>query len=173
MPYDSWRGTVGIIKPTLRPGSIEELARILPDGIGMALTHIDITTGSQTEFESVIPHYEERVVRLAKAEVDVISPRRRRRLFFLLGDMKASRSCCAAGKSMGMAARYSPTERRQVNALNAFKAKSFVGASYFPDKEINKGFARYFQGAELRRKVREMQGMEIAFDKGFRRALEP
>ena len=47
MPYDSWRGTVGIIKPTLRPGSIEEFARILPDGIGMALTHIDITTGTQ------------------------------------------------------------------------------------------------------------------------------
>ena len=160
MAYDSWRGTVGIIKPTLRPGSIEELARILPDGIGMALTHIDITTGTQTEFESVIPHYEERVARLAKAECDIIHPAGAPP-FFLLGYEGEVKLLRQWEEKYGRPVFSNGTT--QVNALNAFKAKSFVGASYFPDKEINKGFARYFQGAGF--DVREMQGMEIAFDK--------
>src|SRR5947199_250320 len=34
MTFTSWRGSVGVIKPTMRPGSLEELIRLLPDGIG-------------------------------------------------------------------------------------------------------------------------------------------
>ena len=32
MAFENWRGSVGIIKPTLRPGSMEDLIRLLPDG---------------------------------------------------------------------------------------------------------------------------------------------
>jgi len=34
MPYDCWRGMVGIIKPTKGSGSLVELIEVLPDGIG-------------------------------------------------------------------------------------------------------------------------------------------
>ena len=30
-----WRGVVGVIKPTYRPGSLEEFIRLLPEGIGV------------------------------------------------------------------------------------------------------------------------------------------
>jgi maleate isomerase len=159
MAFDSWRGTVGIIKPTLRPGSIEELARILPEGIGMVLTNINIRTGTQAEFEQVIPHYEERVAELARAEVDIIHPAGAPP-FFLLGYEGEQKLLRRWQETYGRPVFTNGTT--QVNALNAFKAKSFVGASYFPG-DINKAYARYFQEAGF--DVRDMQGMDVAFDR--------
>jgi hypothetical protein len=34
MAFGSWRGTVGIVRPTLRTGGFEDLIRMLPEGIG-------------------------------------------------------------------------------------------------------------------------------------------
>ena len=36
MVFTSWRGVVGVVKPTHRPGSLEEFIRLLPEGIGVA-----------------------------------------------------------------------------------------------------------------------------------------
>jgi maleate isomerase len=49
-----------------------------------------------------------------------------------------------------------------VRALKAVKAKSFVGATYFPDK-LNAIFARYFTDAGF--KVRAMAGIDVPFNK--------
>ena len=35
MAYDCWRGMVGIVKPTKGSGSLVELIKLLPDGIGV------------------------------------------------------------------------------------------------------------------------------------------
>ena len=35
MVFTSWRGVVGCVKPTHRPGSLEEFIRLLPEGIGV------------------------------------------------------------------------------------------------------------------------------------------
>ena len=35
MPFSSWRGIVGMINPTMRPGVTEEVIRLLPPGIGL------------------------------------------------------------------------------------------------------------------------------------------
>jgi hypothetical protein len=35
MAFTSWRGVLGCVKPTMRPGGLEELIRILPEGIGV------------------------------------------------------------------------------------------------------------------------------------------
>jgi hypothetical protein len=43
--FESWRGIVGDIKPTHRPGSLEEFIRLLPEGIGV----IPLTVGSGPE----------------------------------------------------------------------------------------------------------------------------
>ena len=32
MAFMSWRGVVGVVKPTHRPGSLEEFIRLLPEG---------------------------------------------------------------------------------------------------------------------------------------------
>ena len=33
--FESWRGVGGDIKPTHRPGSLEEFIKLLPEGIGV------------------------------------------------------------------------------------------------------------------------------------------
>ncbi len=35
MAFTMWRGVVGLVRPTRRPGAIEELIRMLPEGIGV------------------------------------------------------------------------------------------------------------------------------------------
>ena len=54
MAFTSWRGVVGNIKPTMRPGSIEELCRILPEGVGIIPLFLDIQRGVREEFTDVI-----------------------------------------------------------------------------------------------------------------------
>jgi maleate isomerase len=158
MAFDSWRGTVGIIKPTLRPGSIEDLIRILPDGIGVVVTHIDIRTGTRDEFAQVIPHYEARVAELAEADVEIIHPAGAPP-FFLLG-YQGERELLARWEAKYKKPVFT-NGTTQINALHAFGAKSFVGVSYFPG-EINKTYANYFIEAGF--DVREMEGMNVAFD---------
>jgi UDP-N-acetylglucosamine:LPS N-acetylglucosamine transferase len=53
---------------------MEDLIRILPEGIGVVITNINITTGKESEFRQQIPFYEERVAELAAAEVELIHP---------------------------------------------------------------------------------------------------
>ena len=47
MAFSSWRGTVGIVKPTLRPGGLEELIRMLPEGIGVVPMSNNIRKGTR------------------------------------------------------------------------------------------------------------------------------
>jgi maleate isomerase len=159
MSFDSWRGTVGIVKPTLRPGSIEDLIRILPEGIGVVLTNIDIRTGTRSEFEQVIPHYEAKVAELAEAGVDIIHPAGAPPFFLLgyKGETELLRSWEAKYKKPVFT-----NGTTQINALRAFGAKSFVGASYFPG-DINRTYANYFREAGV--DVREMEGMNVPFDR--------
>jgi maleate isomerase len=46
MAFTSWRGVVGCIKPTLRPGGLEELIRMLPEGIGVLPLFLNISHGT-------------------------------------------------------------------------------------------------------------------------------
>ncbi len=55
MPYTSWRGTVGVVKPTMRPGSLEEMIRLLPEGIGVIPLFLGIQRGTEDEFRDVMP----------------------------------------------------------------------------------------------------------------------
>ena len=64
MAFTSWRGVVGNIKPTMRPGSIEELCRILPEGVGIIPLFLDIKKGERRELTDVIPQYEPLIKRL-------------------------------------------------------------------------------------------------------------
>ena len=74
MAYTSWRGIVGVIKPTKRPGSLEEFIRMLPDGIGVIPLFLGIQRGTQDEFSHVMEAYEEKILELAELKVDLIHP---------------------------------------------------------------------------------------------------
>src|ERR1044071_9110959 len=74
MSYTSWRGTVGLIKPTHRPGSLEEFIRLLPEGIGVLPTYVGFKRGDTDEFREALASYEERVGGRAELGGDLIHP---------------------------------------------------------------------------------------------------
>lgn len=154
-----WRGTVGLIKPNFRPGSTEDLIRLLPQGIGVIPLHINLNKGTRTQFEGSLPAYEEKVAELVEHGADIIHPAGSPPFQILgyKGELALMRQWERKYKrpifTNGMT---------QVNALNALKAKRIVGASYFP-AEMNKSFGKYFEQAGF--DVLEMEGMDIEFDK--------
>ena len=74
MHYSMWRGVAGLVKPTRRPGSLETLIRLLPEGIGVVPLLLNVRAGSHAEFSSAIPHYEKYVAELAEQGMDMIHP---------------------------------------------------------------------------------------------------
>jgi hypothetical protein len=70
----SWRGVVGCIKPTLRPGSLEDLIRMLPPGIGVIPAYLEFHEGTADEFRQGVGEYEKYVAFLAKNNCDIIHP---------------------------------------------------------------------------------------------------
>ncbi len=74
MSYTSWRGVVGLIKPGYRPGSLEEIIRLLPEGIGVIPLYLDegIKEGTQKELLDAMEPIKEKVAKLAALKVDLI-----------------------------------------------------------------------------------------------------
>ena len=64
--FESWRGVVGDIKPTHRPGSLEEFIKLLPDGIGVIPLTVGISSGTEQEFYEVLTDYQQKAAQLAK-----------------------------------------------------------------------------------------------------------
>jgi maleate isomerase len=158
MAFQSWRGDIATISPTQRPGNIEEFIRLLPEGIGVMTAHLNIHRGTTEEFKSQVDAYEEKIAELAPRQPNVIFPAGAPPFMVhgLKGEAKIvdrwerkyKVDICTSG-------------RFQINALKALGIKSFVGASYFPEKQ-NAIFARYFTEAGF--KVKAMDGVEVAFD---------
>jgi maleate isomerase len=159
MPFTSWRGTVGLIKPTMRPGNLEELIRMLPPGINVIPLFNDIREGSLKEFRDVLGGYEARVEILAQAGIDLIHPAGAPPFMVLgyAGETELVREWEARYKvsifTSGM---------NHVAALRAVGAKRFVGVSYFRG-DINASYAAYFTAAGF--DVLAMAGMDVDFDK--------
>ena len=74
MLIHSWRGVVGVVKPTYRPGSLEEFIRLLPEGIGVVPMYLGIKSGTEAEFMAAMDPIKAKVAELAKLGVDIIHP---------------------------------------------------------------------------------------------------
>src|ERR1700730_2626486 len=72
MAFKSWRGVVGLIKPTMRPGGLEELIRMLPEGIGVIPLFLEISEGTTEEFKRVVTGFEPLIAKLANEGCDII-----------------------------------------------------------------------------------------------------
>ena len=158
MAFTSWRGVLGCVKPTMRPGGLEELIRMLPEGIGVIPLFLGIKEGTTAEFKRAIAPYEPLVAQLAEIGCDLIHPEGAPP-FMLLG-------------YEGEAALIKKWERahkvpvftsgsNHVRAFKALKVKRFVGATYFTGA-INDVFAKYFVEAGF--KVLGMEGMSVGFE---------
>jgi maleate isomerase len=158
MTFSSWRGVVGMINPTMRPGVTEEVCRLLPEGIGLIPLFLNIRRGTEDEFETMMPHYEKLVAVLAKEGCDLIHPHGAPP-FMVQGRKREAQIVKAWEKKYRTP--IMSVAQNHVNALHALKARSIVGATYFPDK-LNAIFARYFRDAGFT--VRGMDGIDVPFD---------
>ncbi len=147
MAFTSWRGTLGCIKPTKRPGSLEELIRMLPEGIGVVPLFLGINKGTTEEFKRSVEPFEPLVKELAELECDLIHPEGAPPFMFL-GYKGEAELLKKWEKKYKIPMFTSGTNH--VRALRALKAKKIVGATYFTG-EINNLFAQILQGSRLQR----------------------
>ena len=145
MAYKSWRGDVGVIKPTFRPGSLEELIRLIPEGVGVIPLFLDIRRGTVDEFTEAINAYEEKVAKLAELEVDLIHPEGAPP--FMIQGYEGERTLTASWeRKYGVPVVTS--SQVQVEALGALGMKRIVGATYTAG-ETNQAITRYFSEAGI------------------------
>jgi len=127
MSFTLWRGVIGMVRPTRRPGTLEELIRILPEGIGVIPLLLNFKAGSNEEFLSSIPMYEQYAAELAEQAVDLIilsgAPP-----FMLLGPENEAALTRRLEDRFGIPVMTDP--QLQAAGLRALKIKKFVGASY-------------------------------------------
>ena len=158
MTFSSWRGVVGMINPTMRPGVTEEVCRLLPEGIGLIPLFLNIRRGTADEFETMMPAYEELIAVLAGYGCDLIHPHGAPP--FMVQGRKREAEIVKAWERKYKTPIMSVAQNH-VNALNALKVKTIVGATYFPEK-LNIIFAKYFRDAGFT--VRGMDGIDVPFN---------
>lgn len=146
MSFSTWRGVVGVIKPTMGPGSLEELIRLLPEGVGVVPLYNDVREGRIEEFSSAIPAYEKMVAVLAAHKVDLIHPEGTPP-FMLLGYAGEKKLLGQWQRKFGIPIFTSATN--QVRALKAMRIRKFIHirGTTWDTKGVT---ARYFADAGLR-----------------------
>ena len=159
MSFSSWRGIVGMVVATMRPGAVEETVRLLPEGIGVLPLFLNIKRGERDEFRRLFPSYESQVALLSQANCDVIhvggAPP------FMVQGRDAETQLIRDWEAKYGVSLFT-SGQNHVSALRAVGAKSIIGASYFSG-DINQAFAKYFEDAGF--EVRCMEGIETPFDK--------
>lgn len=149
---------MGLIKPTMRPGSLEELIRLLPEGIGVLPLFLKIQRGTEDEFRQALQAFEEKVGELAELKVDLIHPEGAPP-FMVHGYKGEERIVKEWEKKYKIPIVTAPMT--QVEALRVLKVKKFVGVTYFTGK-INDTFSRYFVEAGF--DVVAMEGISVPFE---------
>jgi len=157
MVFTSWRGVVGVVKPTHRPGSLEEFIRLMPEGVGVVPVYLDFKRGTEDEFGAALNAVHEKVAELAKEGVDLIHPEGAPPFMIqgFKGEAKITKEWEDEFKIPIVTA-----AQTQVEALRALGVKKFVGVTYFVGS-INDMFTRYFQEAGF--EVLAMAGMKVDF----------
>jgi maleate isomerase len=158
MAFSSWRGTVGVIKPTYRPGGTEEMIRLLPEGIGVIPLFIGIRQGTVDEFRSVLERYEERVRELAEIGVDLIHPEGAPP--FLVHGAAGEREIVGRWeKQFGIP--IVTSAQVQVESMRALGMRRILGLTYFGD-DVNNLTTRYYEDHGF--EVVAMEGIQVPFD---------
>lgn len=158
MVFASWRGVVGVVKPTHRPGSLEEFIRLIPEGIGVVPVYLDFKRGTEDEFRAALNAVEQKVAELAKEGVDLIHPEGAPPFMVqgYRGEAELMKSWEAKYKIPMVTA-----AQTQVEALRALGIKKFVGVTYFTNS-VNDITTSYFNDAGF--EVLAMEGMSVAFE---------
>ena len=158
MVFASWRGVVGVVKPTHRPGSLEEFIRLIPEGVGVVPVYLDFKRGTEDEFRAAIEAVEGKVAELAKEGVDLIHPEGAPP--FMVQGFHGEQELIERWEAKYHIPMVTAAQT-QVEALTALGIKKFVGVTYFVNS-VNDITTRYFQEAGFN--VLGMEGMSVAFE---------
>ena len=158
MVFTSWRGVVGVVKPTHRPGSLEEFIRLLPEGIGVLPVYLNFKRGTVDEFRAALDAVEEKVAELATEGVDLIHPEGAPPFMVhgYQGEEKIIREWERKYKVSIVTA-----AQTQVDALHALNVKKLLGVTYFVG-DVNDITTSYFRDAGF--EVLGMEGMSVTFE---------
>jgi maleate cis-trans isomerase len=150
---------VGTVRPTNRPEAGQELDldSKIPAKIRFVTRTMNFTRGTEEEFSTSMPGYEEKAAELAKMGADLVRPSGAPP-FMLLGYEAEQALIAAWEKKYGV--QMFTSGQNHVRALRTLGIKKFVGASYFPEK-MNAIFARYFTDAGFQ--VMAMEGIDSPF----------
>jgi maleate cis-trans isomerase len=144
MAYTSWRGVVGCVKPGMRPGSTEDLIRLLPEGIGLIPLHLDVTEATTEQFTEAIAKYEPKIAELAEQKVDLILPECSAP-FQILG-YEAEKRTVGAWEKKYKTPMFTSL-MNHVHALKALEIKKFVGIRPLAWDKGNRIVTKYFTDA--------------------------
>ena len=158
MVFASWRGVVGVVKPTHRPGSLEEFIRLLPEGIGVVPVYLNFKRGTEAEFRDALNAVEEKVAELAKEGVDLIHPEGAPP--FMVHGYQGEERIIKEWEGKYRVPMVTAAQT-QVEALRALEVKKFVGVTYFIGS-VNDIATHYFQDAGF--DVIAMEGIPVAFE---------
>lgn len=159
MDFQSWRGTIGAISPTLRPGTDDSAAKLMPEGIQFIRTFIGIRQGTAEEMVSVLDRYEEKAKELAELGVDYVNPGGAPP--FMVHGFEGERKIIENWENQYGVPMFT-SGMTQVEAMKALGVTKIVGLTYFRG-EINEIFANYFRDAGV--EVLAMTDMDIDFNR--------
>jgi maleate cis-trans isomerase len=140
MPSLTWRGTVGVIKPTYESGSLVEFIRLLPEGIGVIPLYLGLKEYTAEEFLAALETYHVRVAELAEKGVDLIHPEGAPP--FLLRGYQAEQEIVKAWQEQYKIPIFT-SAMTQTAAFRAMGIKRLLGVTYL-GKNVTQMFARYF-----------------------------
>ncbi len=140
----NWRGTFGIVSPTFTAGSLEELIRLLPRGIGVLQVQNDLREHTAAEFKRVIAGYEERIAKLAEVECDLITPSGAPP--FMVQGFKKETSLVKGWERKFKIPMFTASQNL-VHALGALRCRNLIAATYDFGAGTDKMFRKYLTQA--------------------------
>ncbi len=152
----TWRGFVGCIKPTAQGSSLVDMIRLLPPGIGVASTYLNLIERSREEFQTSYANYETNVAYLASQRCDLISIEGAPPFMILGPDGEAK---LVDGWKQKYKTDMFTSSQNQVNVLKAMKLKKIMGVTPF-GTDLNKSYAKYFEDCGIG--VAAMEDMKAA-----------
>ncbi len=152
----TWRGTVGLVKPTYDSGSLVEFIRLLPEGIGVIPLYLGLKEYTVQEFVEALEGYRGKVAELAGKGVDLIHPEGAPP--FLLRGHQAEQEIVRNWEE-----RYKipilTSAMTQTAAFRAMGIKKFFGVTFL-GRDIADLFVRYFTEAGF--DIAAMESMPVA-----------
>ena len=145
---------VGLVLPTMRPGSVIDMVPLLPRGVGVLPVYLAFREGTEAEFKKGFDAYEKQIAFLADRGCDLIHPEGAPP--FMVRGLTEETALVDAWQQKYRTPMFT-SGQNHIHALHALDVSSIFGATYFKGK-INDLYAKYFEDAGF--KVYGMQGLE-------------